>query len=266
MDKREFKVDMVDGVATITFDWPKSVNAMGLEFAEDFHRAIDKTEAGGARVIVVTGAGKVFCGGGDLYEIMSPDAVDRERELKIVRGCNDVARRLFHCDLPVIAAVNGPAVGGGAGIALACDIAIAAESARYDLFFLRLGLSAADVGVPWFLNRLIGPQRTAYYALTAGSIDAKTGLDLGLFSEIVPPGALLPRAQELARKIAGFQEPAVRISKLSLRRSLDVSLDTAMELDAYLQSYAFGTAGHKQLIGEYRARLSKSPPRPRETE
>lgn len=257
MNKREFILEVKDAIATVTMNWPDRVNAMGADFSADFGRVLERVEADpDLRVLILTGAGKVFCGGGDLHEIMSPDPTDMERDFALIRGYNRIARRLYHFDLPVIAAVNGPAVGGGAGIALACDFAIAAESARYDLSFHRVGLSAADVGVPWLLNRAIGPSLASYYVLTAGSIDANTGLRLGLFSEVVTGGALMAAARAAAAKIADAPQAAVRISKISLRSSVNMDLDTNLELEAYLQSYAFRTDSHKKRVGEYRARIA----------
>jgi 2-(1,2-epoxy-1,2-dihydrophenyl)acetyl-CoA isomerase len=258
MGKREFTLDIKDAIATVTLNWPDRVNAMGVDFSADFNRALDRVEADSSvRAMILTGAGKAFCGGGDLNEIMSPDSTDMEREIDLIRGYNQVARRIYHLDIPVIAAVNGPAAGGGVGIALACDFAIASETARYDLFFHRVGLSAADVGVPWFLNRAIGSVLASYYVLTGGSIDASTGHRLGLFAQVVPGDALIQAAGAAAAKIVDVPEPAVRISKLSLRRGLNMDLDTNLELETYLQSYVFRTPGHKERIGEYRRRVAK---------
>lgn len=254
---RRFGVEIGDGIATVTFDWPERVNALGVDFSADFGKVLDRIEAErGVRVMILTGAGRVFCGGGDLQEIMSPEPTDPEREFELVRGYNRIARRLYHFDIPVIAAVNGPAVGGGVGLALACDFALAAESARYDLSFHRVGLSGADVGVPWLLSRAIGPALAHYYVLTAGSIDSATGLRLGLFAEVLPADRLLPAACAAAQRIVEAPEPAVRISKLALRSSLNTDLHTNLELEAYLQSYAFRTPGHKTLVGEYRRRIA----------
>ncbi len=258
MSKREFGLDMRDGIATVTFDWPDRGNAMGLDFSDDFGRVLDRIEKDAQlRVVILTGAGKTFCGGGDLGEIMSPDATDLEKELELIRGYSRIARRIYHLDIPVIAAVNGPAVGGGVGIALACDFALASETARYDLAFHKVGLSGADVGVPWLLNRAIGPVLASYYVLTSGSIGAAEGHRLGLFAEVVAPEKLMPAARAAATRMVEAPAPAVRISKLSLRRSLNMDLDTNLELEAYLQSYAFRTPGHKQRVGEYRQRIAK---------
>lgn len=258
MDKKDFLLDVEDGIATITFNRPEKVNAMGIHYAERFNRALDRVEADpSARCLILTGAGKTFNSGGDLHEIMSPDPTDMESELKLIRGYNLIAKRIYYLDIPVIAAVNGPAVGGGAGIALACDFALASENARYDLFFQRLGLAVADVGVPWLLNRAIGPVMANYYLLTAGTIDARTGHRLGLFAEVVPPESLLETARATARKIVAASDRSVRISKLSLRHGTNMEFSANLEVEAYLQSYAFRTPEHKRLIGEYRARLSK---------
>jgi 2-(1,2-epoxy-1,2-dihydrophenyl)acetyl-CoA isomerase len=258
MSKREFTLDIKDNIATVTFNWPDRVNSMGLDFSADFGSVLDRVEAqAGIRVMILTGAGKAFCGGGDLKEIMSPDATDMEHEFELIRGYNRIARRIYQLDIPVIAAVNGPAAGGGVGIALSCDFALAAETARYDLLFHRVGLSGADVGVPWLLNRAIGPVLANYYVLTAGSIDARTGHRLGLFAQVLALDELMPAARAAAEKIAGTPEPAVRISKLALRSSLNTDLNTNLELEAYLQSYAFRTPGHKKQIGEYRLQVAK---------
>lgn len=258
MGKREFAVHVEGGLATVMMNWPERVNALGVDFSEDLERVLDGLAANAAvRAVILTGAGKVFCGGGDLNEIMSPEPTDMEREFALIRGYNRIARRLHYFDVPVIAAVNGPAAGGGAGLALACDFAIAAETARYDFYFHRVGLSAADVGVPWFLNRAIGPVLTAYYLLTGGSIDARTGLRLGLFAQIVSGKDLLSTARAAAAKILEAPEPAVRISKLSLRRTFSMDLDTTLEVEAYLQSYAFRTPGHKKRLAQMRERLAK---------
>jgi enoyl-CoA hydratase/carnithine racemase len=257
-EKREFLLDVRDGIATVTFNWPHAVNAMGAEYSAEFERVLDRIEAdAAARVVILTGAGRVFNGGGDLFEIMSPEPADRDWELALIRGYNRVAKRIYYFDLPVIAAVNGPAAGGGVGIAAACDFAIAAETARYDLAFHKLGLAAADVGVPWLLHRILGPVLANYYLLTAGSIDAQTGLRLGLFAEVVPPEQLLDTARAAAARIAAAPPETVRISKLSMRHGVAMDFAANLEVEAYLQSFAFQSAGHKRRVAEYRARLAE---------
>lgn len=258
MSARRFHIERHGAVATIALNWPEKVNAMGADFSRDFLVALDDLEAEDElRALVVTGSGKVFCGGGDLHQIMSPEPTAIRRDFDLVRGYNRVAERLHYFDVPVIAAVNGPAVGGGAGIALACDIAIACESARYDIFFGRLGLSAADVGVPWLLSRLIGSQRASYYLHTGSSIDATAGLSMGVFSEVVEAERLMPRALELGRQVAGNSTKDVaRMTKLSLRHGAHMDFRANLEYEAYVQTVAFQSPSHKERIGEYRRKLS----------
>lgn len=259
MTQRIFRVQREGPVTTLTFDWPDKANAMGLHFSAECLAHLDRIAADRqTRVLVVTGAGHVFCGGGDLFEIMSPDPTDLEADLELVRGYNRVAERLHYFDVPVIAAVNGPAMGGGAGIAMACDIAIASEHARYDIVFGKVGLSGADVGVPYLLSRLIGSQRAAYHLFSNGSIDAQAGLASGLFAEVVPADRLLARAHELAAGIAGsFSPAAARMTKVSLRHGAHMDFRSNLEYEAYVQAVAFQSPAHKQRIGEYRDRIAK---------
>ncbi len=259
MSKRSFDIERQGHVAILALNWPEKVNAMGLDFSRDCLAALDDIEGDpDVRVLIVTGKGKVFCGGGDLFEIMSPDATPVERDFELVRGYNRVAERLHYFDLPVIAAVNGPAVGGGAGIGLACDIAIASETASYDIFFGRLGLSAADVGVPWLLSRLIGSMRASYYLHTGSSISAQAGLSMGVFAEVLAADRLMPRALELAQQIAANASKTVtRMTKLSLRHGAHMDFRANLEYEAYVQAVAFQSPSHKERIGEYRQKLSK---------
>lgn len=258
MSHRKLHVEKQGPVAVLALNWPEKVNAMGLDFSADCLAALDVIASDpDVRALVVTGKGAIFCGGGDLFEIMSPEATDIRRDYELVRGYNRVAERLHYFDVPVIAAVNGPAVGGGAGIALACDIAIASETARYDIFFGRLGLSAADVGVPWLLSRLIGSMRASYYLHTGSTITAQTGLQLGVFAEVMAADRLMPRAMELALQIAGNSTRDVaRMTKLSLRHGAHMDFRANLEYEAYVQTVAFQSPSHKQRIGEYRQKLS----------
>ena len=258
MNQEDILLDVTDGIATVTFNRPEKRNPMGLTFSATLNAVLDRVEANrDVRCVILTGAGRTFCGGGDLREIMSPDPTDMEAELALVRGYNMIAKRLYYFDLPVIAAVNGPAVGGGAGIALACDFAIASTTASYDLFFHRLGLSGADVGVPWLLTRAVGAPMANYYLLTAGSIDAVAGQRLGLFAEVVEPTDVMNAARAAALRVVSASDRSVRISKIALRHGTEMQFSANLEVEAYLQSYAFRTPEHKQRIGEYRDRLGK---------
>jgi enoyl-CoA hydratase/carnithine racemase len=259
MGKRQLRLDRQGAIATLTFDWADKANTMGQDFAPQMLDALAEIERDKAiQAVVLTGSGKVFCGGGDLFEIMSPDRVPVEEDVLMVAGYNAVAERLYYLRGPVIAAVNGPAAGGGAGVAMACDFAIAAPSARYDIAFARLGLSGADVGVPWLLAHHLGPGRANYYMYTAGSIDAATGLGLGLFVEVVAAPDLLARAQELALQITQNYTPlTLGITKTAMRHGSRMELRANLAYEAYLQAVAFQAAGHKESVERYRQKVLK---------
>ena len=258
MSKRNFSIDKQGPITTLSLNWPDRANAMGLDFSQECLAVLGKIAADPElRVLIVTGKDAIFCGGGDLFEIMSPEPSEIERDYELVRGFNRGAERLHYFDVPVIAAVTGPAVGGGAGIALACDIAIASEGARYDIFFGRLGLSAADVGVPWLLSRLIGSMRASFYLHTGSTITAQAGLQMGVFAEVLKGEKLMQRAIELALQIAGNSTKDVaRMTKLSLRHGAQMDFRANLEYEAYVQTVAFQSRSHKLRIGEYRQKLS----------
>jgi enoyl-CoA hydratase/carnithine racemase len=255
----EVLVERHGAVARLVLNRPDRRNALGVGFSAAMHRALDEVEADdGIAAVVLTGNGPVFCGGGDIVEIMSPEPTDLEREFDLVRGYNRVVSRIYHFERPVVAAVNGPAVGGGACLAMACDIAVAAESARYDFAFGRIGLAGADMAATHLLQRLIGPMRAAHLVLTGGSVSAPQGREWGVFVDVVAADELLAAAHKIADSIAVQNRAATTITKLAMRRGYDLDLDAALEYEAYLQSYAFRTAGHKQRLAAFRSRRSRS--------
>jgi enoyl-CoA hydratase/carnithine racemase len=255
MANDEVLVERHGAVAHLVLNRPEKRNPLGPGFSPAMHRALDEVEADpGIAVVVLTGNGPVFCGGGDVSEIMSPESTDLEREFDLIRGFNRVVSRIYHFERPIIAAVNGPAVGGGTCLAMACDIAIAAESARYDFAFGRIGLAGADMGATHLLQRLVGPMRAAHLLFTGGSIMAAQGRDWGVFVDVVAAAQLIPAADGIAATIATQNRPATAITKLAMRRGCDFDFDAALEYEAYLQSFAFRTEGHKKRLTAFRNR------------
>jgi enoyl-CoA hydratase/carnithine racemase len=258
MSDDEVLIERQGAVARLMLNRPGKRNPLGFGFSAAMFRALDEVEADAEiAAVVLVGNGPVFCGGGDITEIMSPEPTDLEREFELIRGYNRVVSRIYHFERPVIAAVNGPAVGGGACLAMACDIAIAAESARYDFAFGRIGLAGADMGATHLLQRLVGPVRAAHLVLTGGSMSAQQGREWGVFVDVVAAAELLPAAQRIAESIATQNRAATTITKLAMRRGFDLDLDAALEYEAYLQSYAFRTEGHKQRIAAFLNRGSR---------
>lgn len=236
-------------IAWITMNRPDKRNAQGLTFAASMLSALERVETDAeVAVAVLTGNGPVFGGGGDLKEIMSVEQQDPERELELIRGYNKVIARLYYFERPIIAAVNGPAIGGGTCLVLACDFAVASERAELHFAFARIGLSGADMGAPFLLQRHLGAARAAHCLLTAARIGADAGRSLGLFADVVPPERLTEETRRVALDIAGQSRRAATITKLALRRSAEAGLDASLEYEAYLQSFAFRSDGHKQRL------------------
>lgn len=241
-----------DSIATITLNRPDKRNAQGTEFTPNLMAALDEVEADPeVRVAILTGNGPVFGGGGDLNEIMSTQETDPEWEFELVLGYNRLISRIYHFDRPIIAAVNGPAVGGGACLALACDFSIASETAAYHFAFSRIGLSAADMGAPTLLLRALGAARAHYYLLTGGVIDAELGRELGLFVDVVPPNELMNAANRAAGSIARQSRRGSTITKTALRRGAETPFDASLEYEAYLQSFAFRSQEHKTRLEQF---------------
>ncbi|MCL4767462.1 MAG: enoyl-CoA hydratase/isomerase family protein [Hyphomicrobiaceae bacterium] len=252
MSTEEILVRKDGSIAWIILNRPEKRNAQGVSFTPSMLAALDRVESDAdVAVAVLTGAGPVFGGGGDLKEIMSVDQQDPEWELELIRGYNRVVSRIYYFDRPIIAAVNGPAVGGGACLALACDFAIASDAAEYRLAFARIGLSGADMGAPFLLQRHLGAARAARYLLCAARIGAEEGRALGLFAEVVSPDRLEQTVRQVALEIASQSRRATSITKLALRRSAEAGLDASLEYEAYLQSFAFRSEGHKHRLGAF---------------
>jgi enoyl-CoA hydratase/carnithine racemase len=258
MSDDQVLIERQGAVVRLVLNRPEKRNPLGLGFSAALNCALDEVEADpGIAAVVLVGNGPVFCSGGNIMEIMSPESTDLEWEFDLIRGYNRVVSRIYHFERPIIAAVNGPAVGGGACLAMACDIAIAAEGARYDFVFGRIGLAGADMGATHLLQRLVGPMRAANLLLTGVSMSALQGREWGVFVDVVAADELLPAAHRIAESIAVQNSAATAITKLAMRRGYDLDFDAALEYEAYLQSFAFRTAGHKQRIAAFRSRGSR---------
>ncbi len=251
-ESRDVLVEKNGPIARVVLNRPDKRNAQGVAFTPSLMRALDEVEQDPAVSVAVLAAnGPVFGGGGDLREIMSVEQADPEWELELIRGYNKLVSRIHHFDRPIIAAVNGPAIGGGACLALACDFAVASEKAEYHLAFARIGLSGADMGAAYLLQRHVGLARASYLLLTGARIGARQGKELGLFAEVVLPEQLDAEVERIARGIAAQSRRGTTITKVSLRRSLEAGLEASLAYEAYLQSFAFRSEEHKQRLAAF---------------
>jgi 2-(1,2-epoxy-1,2-dihydrophenyl)acetyl-CoA isomerase len=247
----------VDGpVATLTLDRPEALNALTVGLKVALRTALEDVAATPTiRAVIITGAGRAFCAGQDLAERAEPDAAPLDVELR--ERYNPIVRAIRDMDQPVIAAINGVAAGAGASLAFACDLRIAASSARFVLAFGRIGL-VPDSGATWFLPRLVGPARAAEVALVGDPVSAEEALRIGLVSRVVDDGALLDEARAMAVRLAEAAPSAVAATKHALDAAWAGDLEAALEREAELQGRLGASADHAEGLAAFR---EKRPPR-----
>lgn len=254
----EIVVSAADGVVTIALNRPERRNALSITLGRallETLRTLAVDDA--ARVLVLTGQGKAFSAGGDFSEIEAASADPLRADLG-VGVFLEVFRALRELPCPVIARVNGDAVGGGCCLALACDLRLAARGARFALPFVNLGLSGADLGASYILPRLVGLTRATEMLLLGQSVTAEEAVGLGLIHRAVGPEALDLEIAELAGRLARGPRLALRLTKQALARSLDRGLDEALGFERYAQTLAIQSPDVREGI---RAFLEKRPPR-----
>ena len=232
MDYSTLLYEVTDNVARITLNRPDAANALDAQMGHELMLAsIRASEDPSVRAVILTGAGKMFCGGGDLKHF-AQQGQRLPGHLKQLAGELHLAiSRFARMEAPVIAAVNGSAGGAGLSLALFADIVLAAESARFTLAYTRAGLSP-DGGSTYFLPRIIGVRRALEMALTNRVLSAKEALDWGLVTRVVPDAQLQMEAQALAAQLAAGATHALGAAKRLMLHSLSESLETQMELEA----------------------------------
>ncbi|MGE2725445.1 enoyl-CoA hydratase/isomerase family protein [Mycolicibacterium pulveris] len=224
-------------VAVLTLNRPDKLNALSYELVEDLHTTLAEINANNdCRVVVLTGAGRGFCSGLDLSD-PSPERAGQGTEfprsgMRWQERIADLTARLHRLRQPVIAAVNGIAYGGGMGIALACDIRIAAQSARFCTQFIKLGLGGCDIGVSYTLPRIVGAGPAFDLILTARAVEADEALRLGMVSRVTPDGEVLDTALSIAETLCGYGKFGVESTKQVLWANLEAaSLEAALHLE-----------------------------------
>jgi len=208
-----------DHIATITLNRPERRNALNPRAYAEIEAAFRVASADDeVRVAIVTGADPAFCSGEDVKEMMTGEARPATTQATTGRPPTPAAMAALECEKPVIAAINGSAVGWGMELALYADIRLASENAKFAELFVKRGL-VADVGGFYRLPALVGPSKAAELLLTGDLVDAREALRIGLVSEVLPHAELMPRANTLAAKIAANPPLATRAMKEGLRRA-----------------------------------------------
>jgi 2-(1,2-epoxy-1,2-dihydrophenyl)acetyl-CoA isomerase len=238
LDYKDILLQVEDAIGTVTLNRPEKLNSFANRMRQEIASAVKElADRGDVRVLVITGAGRGFCTGADvsyLKEIV--EARDEEALHELVEAGRAVVTAIRDAPKPVIAALNGPAAGGGANLALACDIRIASDRASIGQTFNRIGLHP-DWGGTYFLPRLVGPAVAAELMFTGDMVSAEEAHRLGIFNRVVPHERLAEETEALARKLAAKPPLSIRLAKKAIYRSQDASLDEMLdyELDAQLR-------------------------------
>ena len=246
----------VDGVARLTLRRPDRLNALTWAMVDELHATLARIAADRAiRVVVLTGEGRGFCSGMDLSEVASATDEPAVEIFARQERLGALATALRELPQPVVAAVNGPATGGGLGLALASDVRLCAPEAVFSGAFVRVGASGGDVGVSHLLPRTVGLGIASELMLTGRIVDAEEAVRIGLVNRMVPADALLAEADAVAAQIAANSPFGVAMTKRVLHRNVDApSLGEAIDLENRTQVLATRTGDMKEAIAAFRER------------
>ena len=243
-------------VARVTINRPEARNPLGHVGDGERFRAIADALNGNSklRCVILTGAGKAFSAGGDLKSMrdrsghFAGDALElRDHYRNSIHG---IIRALWDIELPMIGAINGPAIGLGNDVASLCDIRVAAASAKFGATFLKMGLLPGDGGA-WLLPRTIGWSRAAELFFTGDVIDAEQAADWGLVSQVVPDAELVSTCDALAAKICAQPPQSLRMTKRLMRDGIQASFDHIMQTSAALQVSLHQTEDHLEAVNAF---------------
>ncbi|MCB9542540.1 MAG: enoyl-CoA hydratase family protein [Myxococcales bacterium] len=260
MKPEHFEFTVEGQVGVITLNRPDRLNALtfaSYEELRDFFVHLDGRDD--IRALVLTGRGRAFCSGGDVEDIIGElFARDMKGLLAFTRVTGALIRNIRRVRKPVIAAVNGVAVGAGAVMALACDLRIAGEKARFGFIFPQVGLCGADMGAAYLLPRVVGLGHASALLFTGEIIGAARAAQIGLANEVVATDEVLPRAMALAQQLARGPAFAHAMTKQMIEDEAHLSLEAAIEAEAQAQAICMA---HPDFRAAYDAWVEKRPPR-----
>lgn len=251
MPESDVLVEVAGGVATVTLNRPERLNTLAIDTVGFLVDALAEAAASPARVVVLAGAGKVFCAGADQGEMVPRDAADWER---IVRHYLDPVRAIVAMDKPVIAALHGDTVGGGLGLAMACDIRLAAAGARLGAPFTRIGLAGCDMATGWFLPRLVGLGTATELMFTGRLVTATEAKAIGLVHDAVAPEDFPEALAGWSARFAAGPPGAYRWTKRAIHRSLSTDMDSEFEFEIFAQVQCLQTADHAEGVAAFQQR------------
>jgi enoyl-CoA hydratase len=237
----------------LTLNRPESLNSMSRTMMLELQHYFGELYTDySVRVVLMTGAGRGFCAGLDLKEARGDEPGGPVSGLRVQRRVSEIVMRMRRAPQPIIALLNGPASGGGFALALASDIRIAATSVRMNAAFIRIGLSACDVGVSYFLPRLVGSALASELLLTGRFIDAQRALAVGLVSRVVADGELAAAGKEMADEILRNSPVGVRLTKECLNATIDAgSLEAVIAIEDRQQILAAQTGDMREGVAAF---------------
>ena len=259
LSPKGFGLSIERGVALITLDRPDRLNSLTFDIYEELAATFVSLETDEARSVVITGQGRGFCSGGDVEGIIA-ELFERDAAglLAFTRTTGRLIRNILELRRPVIAAVNGVAVGAGAVIAAACDIRIAADTARFGYIFPKVGLCGADMGAAYLLPQIVGRGRAAELLYFGDIIDASTALGMGLVNRVVPTEQCLAVAKEWALRLSEGPAFAHAMTKQMIQGEIGMSVPEAIEAEAQAQAICMA---HPDFRTAYDANKAKARPR-----
>lgn len=243
-----FEVD--EGVATITLNRPERLNCIDIPTLDRLVSLLDEAAASkDVRVVVLAGRGRAFCAGADQGEMVQRAAADWEQ---IVDRYLDPIRRIATMDQPVIAKLHGDAVGGGLGLALACDYRFAAPEVRLCAPFVKIGLAGCDMSAGYFLPRLVGLGRATDMMMSGRFVKTEEAERIGLVTRVVPENELDQAVKELARRLAAGPPVALGFTKRAIRRSLDRDMEGEFDYEIFAQVQCLQSDDHREGLAAFR--------------
>lgn len=255
-----YELDAETSVATLTLDRPERLNALTFEVYRELRETFDALDLeAGVRAILLTGSGRAFCSGGDVEEIIGA-LFERDARglLEFTRSTGALIRSMLRCRRPIVGALNGTVAGAGAVIACACDLRVAAESAKIAFLFTKVGLSGADMGASWLLPRIVGLGRATEILMTGEFVDAARAERIGLYHAVVPAERCLAEARARAERLAAGPSFALEVTKRMLYREAAMDLDAALEAEVEIQSLCMQSPDFREA---YQAFRDKRPPK-----
>ncbi len=239
------------GVANVALNRPKKLNAFDGTMHEELYDALDGAASDDeVRCVVLRGEGKGFSAGADLAKIVEGADGDPDLGEYLRRTYSRLVSRMARIEKPIVAALHGPVYGAGVGVALACDLRIATESAKFSVAFIKIGLMP-DAGVSFFLPRVVGLGRAMEMSMLGDAVEAEEAYRIGLVNKVVPDEELAQETAALANRLAAMPTGALGKIKHSLYRSFESDLETALEREAEGQTFCGYTRDHKEGVAAF---------------